>query len=130
LTHILNANLLYHVGAKSPEDVAKSDRQHQHALAELESSAILHAKRVTAFNILTYVVAAVIGIMGVLWLVVYFVPTLFAGIPVLISFCASMNWLFPLSCTIFFASAVLAQASKIFHERKCEEITARRREDN
>jgi hypothetical protein len=111
-----------HMSAKLPEDAAKSDSKQ--ALIELESAAISYAGKVTAFDILTYVVVAAIGIMGALWLTAYFAPTLFAGIPVLVSFCASMNWIFPLSCAVFFASAGLARIFTIFHERKTEELEA------
>jgi uncharacterized membrane protein (DUF485 family) len=116
------------VNIPSPEseDTAKADRQQ--ALAELKSGAVSHAGRATAFHMLTIVVGVVIGIMGVLWLIVYFAPTLFAAVPVIISFCASTNWLFPLACSVFFASAVLAQIFAVLLERKKEEIAALEKE--
>ncbi|MDR2677737.1 MAG: hypothetical protein LBB26_04235 [Puniceicoccales bacterium] len=104
------------------EEAAKPDPEQTRA--ELEASAVLYAKRVTAFNVLTYVVVAVIGILGTFWLIAYFVPALIAGVPVLVSLCVAMRWLGPLLCAMFFASAMLAQSFTILHERKSEELAA------
>jgi hypothetical protein len=102
---------------QSTEDTGPDPRQ-------LELEVVSYAGKVTGFNVLTGVVLAIIGTMGALWLANYFVPALLVGVPVLVSFCAAMNWLFPLSCAIFFLSAALSRIFKICLEKKREEAAA------
>ncbi|MDR2341306.1 MAG: hypothetical protein LBD72_03190 [Puniceicoccales bacterium] len=110
------------MGVLVSDDTASAERGE--SLAELETITGLYAKKVTSFNMLSSVIAACIGIMGVLWLVAYIAPTLFNGIPILLSFCGVMNWVFPISSSVFFLCAALARVFTILNERMAEKVAA------
>ncbi|MDR1456619.1 MAG: hypothetical protein LBI34_00975 [Puniceicoccales bacterium] len=101
------------------EDEAANTRQ---TLDDLKSDAVSYAGKVTGFGILTTVIATLIGTSGAAWLMDRFFQSFFAEIPVFISFCVAMDWIFPLLCSLFFASAALVQILKVFLKKKLEAI--------